>query len=480
MKFPPLAGTLYYAVVLDSLLAPAGLAGSVAYSTLPLTSDTVVQAAPDAFVGGLVANGSVAVSASGAWHRLSVRPPCVSAALCAQSLYALRSSTAYRAFIVSEDQHQGLDPVPVEVAFSTPAGPVAPVLLPPTGPGDIGATSFNMQLAADAAGGVNWMLVTGLANASLPEPSIGPGGWQQVAALPTGGSGTEQGSGSSASNSTAFIPGQLVPDTCPPANATCAGQPAAAFDSIPGLASSFEMLGSGCAALRTAGQPLALPTFQGLSNNTLYYVLLSAHSELASTGNQSAPPLSAVYAVKTIDTSPPRMDCGFPLASNITSTSFALSAMLTKPAGAVFFVVLPADRAGMPPSAGAVVSGRGSDGAPAAAAGRLLQGGWLPWEAAPSSGGGNARKQWAAVSGLAGGGNYSAFLVVSTDGSTPAPGATVATLTGILTPATMPPSFTAVLAADVTVDEGNGTFVLMLQAEMDRPGTVRFAMYRRV
>ena len=128
-----------------------------------------------------------------------------------------------------------------------------------------------------------------------------------------------------------------------------------------------------------------------------------------------------------MDLSAPRLACGFPLATNVTSTSFALSALLSKAGASVHFVVLPAGAAA--PTAAEVLSGSGSGGAVPAAAGNLTRSGWLPWEAAPAAGGaGDARKAWAPVGGLQGGGNYMAFFTLSTDGRAPIAGTPLAVL----------------------------------------------------
>jgi hypothetical protein len=49
---------------------------------------------------------------------------------------------------------------------------------------------------------------------------------------------------------------------------------------------------------------------------------------------------------------------------------------------------------------------------------------------------------------------------------------------GILTPATTPPSFTRLRGLNASVDEQRGTFSVQLEAGLDRPGQVHYALYR--
>lgn len=70
------------------------------------------------------------------------------------------------------------------------------------------------------------------------------------------------------------------------------------------------------------------------------------------------------------------------------------------------------------------------------------------------------------------------FVALTLDGNAPLPGAPVARVSDVFTPATAPPTITAVQAVNVTVDEAAGSFSLALNATLDRPGVVYYALYR--
>lgn len=72
------------------------------------------------------------------------------------------------------------------------------------------------------------------------------------------------------------------------------------------------------------------------------------------------------------------------------------------------------------------------------------------------------------------------FVALALDGNAPLPGAPVARVSDVFTPATAPPTITAVQAVNVTVDEAAGSFSLALNATLDRPGIVYYALYRCV
>lgn len=481
-------GTMHYVVVYDQQLVPFG-GGSVVFDTAPPSSAAVLAAAPAAFLGGVVASGrSVAVEQARQWHKLSLQPPCV-ANLCEKSLYGLQGRTGYRIYLVGVDSQGVPDPAPAMAAFTTAPGPGAPALLVPTGPANISATSFGMAVSTDAAGAVYFALLTAKPGTAVPDPGVAPGSWKAVAGLAAGSTrrrlqqlhsarGSRQAAArqladAAANGSLVLATGSLVAPACPPGPA-CAAAPSTALAGLGDLAGTYDTVASGCARVPAAGQALALNMFEGLQNNTVYWLLLATEDVAGHVGQ--AP---TAWAVRTVDLSAPRFACGFPLASNITATSFALAVLLTKPAEAVFYVVLPAGQAAAAPSAEEVLQGRGPSGAAAAAAGRLAQAGWLPWEAAPGSAG-DPRRLWANVTGLASGGNYTAFLVLATaaDGGAPVAGSGVASLAAILTPYVVAPTFAALAATNVSVDEGSGTFGLRLEARLDRPGRVFYAMYR--
>ncbi|KAL4457403.1 hypothetical protein ABPG75_012268 [Micractinium tetrahymenae] len=488
-------GTLHYAVALDRLYAPWG-ASQVAYGQLTPSAAAVISASPSDFLGGLVAAGSVAVPAADEWVNVTVQPPCVGV-LCSQSLWALQGGTAYRVFLVGADAFGTPDPAPAQLAVTTAPASSGPALLPATQPANVSAAGFGASVSQDTAGAVYYMLAAANTGVDPSGDSTPAGSWSQVSGLlPVNGSRRRLAglellamAGSSSlgqqqqsvlqrrllDNSSAAAPGSLVAPTCYPANRSCALTPSAAFAGTPGLASNFAVLASGCVQVPSAGQPLALPPFAGLQNNSLYHLLLVTEDAAVPQSHRLSPP--AVYAVRTVDLSAPQLACGFPVATNITSSGFALSAMLTKPGASVFYVVVPSAAAASAPSAAEVLSGRAAGGATAAAAGNLTQWGALPWEG-PPGGSPDARKLWASVGGLQSGGNYTAFLTVSADGSSPVSGAPVAKLSGILLPTTVPPTFTRLSGVNVSVDEARGTFALQLSAELDRPGQVFYSLYR--
>ena len=480
------AGTLYFAVAYDQLLAPFGTSGSVVFSNGVASSTAVVNALPSSFQGGIVANGSVAVEQPGQWLNVSVQPPCVSSQLCAQRLYGLQSSTAYSVYLVAMDSQGGIDSAPSVVSFATPAATSAPALLPGTAPTNVTAVGFVMKVTTDVAGGVYWSLVTAKAGPSAADPGIGPGDWREVQGL-GGGSSRRRlhtapmpavgASGRHLVASTqAADHGYLVQPSCPIVNVTCSASASSVFGGVASLSASFDTVATGCVAVPAAGQSTTLPAFQGLQNNTLYYLLLSTEDQLVPTPNRMQ--LPTMYGIRTVDLAAPRIACGFPQATNISSSGFALSAYLTKPAQAVFYAVLPGEQAATAPTTQEVLAGTGADGGTAAAAGKLAQTGWLPWEG--PGGSGDPRKFWANVTGLQGGSNYTAFLAVSQDGNTPATQGGAAALSGVLTPNWAPPTFTALNASNITVDEDQGMFALQLDAGIDMPGQVYYALYRCV
>lgn len=391
-----------------------------------------------------MAAGSVAVPAAGEWVNLTVRPPCVGT-LCMQSLWALQGGTEYRVYLVGVDAFGTPDPAPAEVAFTTAPASSAPALLPATQPANVSAAGFGASVSQDAGGAVYYMLAAANTGVEASGDSTPAGSWSQVAGLLPANSthrrlaGLEQQAHSVPGqqhhvwqrrlldNSSAAAPGSLIAPTCYPANRSCALAPAAAFAGTPGLAVNFAVLASGCTRVPAAGQPLALPPFAGLQNNTLYHLLLVSEDVAVPQPHRLSPP--AVFVVRTVDLAAPQLACGFPVATNITASGFSLSALLTKPGASVFYVVVPsaAAAAAGAPSAAEVLGGRAAGGAAAAAAGNLTQRGSLPWEAT-AGGAPDARKLWAPVGGLQSGGNYTAFLTVSADGSAPVPGAPVAQL----------------------------------------------------
>jgi hypothetical protein len=444
---PPSAGTLHYAVAYDRLFAPYG-AYQLAFAALTPPSSAVVAADPAAFVGGLVANGSVAVAEAGSWLSVRVNPPCVGL-LCRQSLHGLQGGTAYRIFLVAVDGYGVADPAPAVATVATAPASEAPALLPPSGPANITDSGFSMAVRTEAAGGAYYLLLAPKPGTSLPPAAadVPPGSWALLGSLTTGSSQrrlTSAGSTSAAALAGALlpqrrqllaeaaeaVPGSLVAPTCYPTNQTCSQAPVAAFAGVAGLAAGFTTVAAGCAPVPAAGQPLALPTFTGLANNSLYFLLVATEDRGVPTPLRAAPP--AVFAVRTVDLSAPRFACGFPVATNITSSGFSLSAMLTKPGASVFYVLLPSSAAATAPSALEVLQGTGAGGTTAASSGNLTRWGALPWEAAPAGIGSaaaaaaDASKLWAPVAGLQSGVNYTAFLTLSIDGNAPVTGGPVA------------------------------------------------------
>lgn len=433
----PPTGTLFYAIAYDTLYAPYG-ARQLAFGTLAPPASAVVAARPASFRGGLVANGSLAVERAGAWVTARIQPPCVGA-LCQHSLHGLQGGTAYQVFLVAVDRYGNADPAPAVAPLTTAPATAAPALLPATAPSDITDSSFGASVSTDAAGGVYYQLLAAKPGAVEPAGTAGvaPGQWARLDSLADSTGGRRRlaaGQGLVASRqlleagSAAVEPGSLVAPVCYPDNQTCTLAPAAVFsDAVADLAASFEPVASGCLAVPAAGAPAALPAFTGLQNNTLHLLLLASEDRGVPQPARLQPPVA--LAVRTVDLSAPQLACGFPLATNITATGFALSAMLTKPGASVFFVVLPAGGAGTPPSPLEVLQGRGPGGAAPAAAGNLTRWGHLPWEAAPAGeGAGDPRKLWEPVGRLPDGGNYTGFFVATLDGATPAPGSAVSSL----------------------------------------------------
>jgi hypothetical protein len=375
-----------------------------------------------------------------------VAPPCAAAALCQLSLHALQGGTDYVVFLVGESAHGALDPVPAQLSVTTAQATSAPALLPGSGPSNVTDSGFAIQLSTDAAGAVYFALLKAKPGeeAAVAGSDVPPGGWSQLASLvaPDGGStlrrllsspglGLRHASGAArvpagrqlaaADNSPGIQPGSLVAPACYPANRSCSLAPTDVFGDVDGW-DSFDVLASGCLPVPAAGRRLALPPLGGLQNDTPYHLVLATEDTAVPQPNRMQPP--AVFAVRTVDLSAPRLACGFPLASNITPTGFALSALLTKPGALVRYVVLPAAEAGTPPTAEEVARGSGPGGTAPAAAGNLTAWGHLPWEAPPRAGSqaGDPRRLWAAVTGLQGGENYTAFLLVAAAGNGGSPG----------------------------------------------------------
>lgn len=522
----------------------------LAFGALAPSSRAVLAANPAAFLGGLVANGSVAVPAGGQWTSLTVQPPCV-AALCKQSLHGLQGGTAYTVFLVAVENSGAVDAVPTAANMTT--APVeAPALLPATAPANITASAFGMSISMEAAGGVYYLLVAAKPGASAAANSadVAAGSWARLQSLVPDESssrrllaagsraGTPASSHSGGSSAaarrrllpadTAVQPGTIVDSSCSAANQTCTLAPAAVFSSIPELASTFDTVRSGCLVVPEAGKVVALPAFSGLQNNTVYFLLLATEESNVQEPAPRAPP--AVFAVHTVDLSAPQLACGFPIAANITSSSFSLAAMLNKPGATAAYVVLLGTAALTAPTAQQVLQGTGAGGAAVAAAGSLSNSGWLPWEAFPASGQArDARKMWAEVTGLQGGSNYTAFIALTENGDTPLPGSHVTALRqvratlkpacwssalccwayrllacepawwhavscllpsgtdgagslcrDVLTPAVLAPTFTSITGFNASVDEQNGTFSLQLATGLDRAGRVHYALYRWV
>ena len=389
----------------------------------------------------------MAVAGAGRWLSVTVDPPCVGE-LCRQSLHGLQGGTPYRIFLVAVDSYGVADPAPAVATVATAPASEAPALLPPSGPANITDSGFGMAVSMEAAGGAYYLLVAPKPGTSLPVAAadVAPGSWALLDSLTTGSSRRRlAGAGDDsrmAAPSGALLPqllakaaeaapGSLVAPTCYPSNQTCSLAPAAAFPGVAGLAAGFTTVAAGCASVPAAGQPVALPPFAGLANNSLYFLLVATEDRGVPTPLRAAPP--ALFAVRTVDLSAPRFACGFPLATNITSSGFSLAAMLTKPGTSVFYVVLPSGAAATSPSALEVLRGTGAGGTTATSSGNLTRWGALPWEAAPTANGSAAAeadgsKLWAPVAGLQSGVNYTAFLTLSADGNVPVPGGPVAVL----------------------------------------------------
>lgn len=441
------AGTLHYAVAHSRLLAPFG-ARQLAFSALAPPSAAVLAADPAAFRGGVVASGRVAVPTGGQWASVRVAPPCAAAALCQLSLHALHGGTDYVVFLVGESAAGAVDPVPAQLSVTTAPATSAPALLPGSGPSNVTDSGFAVQLSTDSAGAVYFALLKAKPGeeAAAAGGDVPPGSWSQLASLmaPDGGSANRRllsspglGLGhaagaarvpagrqlAAADNSSGIQPGSLVAPACYPANRSCSlAPPTEVFGGVAGWDSGFDVLASGCLPVPAAGRRLALPPFSGLQNDTLYHIVLATEDTAVPQPNRMQPPTA--FAVRTVDLSAPRLACGFPMASNITPTGFALSALLTKPGASVRYVVLPAAEAGTPPTAEEVARGSGPGGTAPAAAGNLTAWGHLPWEAPPQAGSwaGDPRRLWAAVTGLQGSENYTAFLLVAAAGNGGSPG----------------------------------------------------------
>lgn len=67
------------------------------------------------------------------------------------------------------------------------------------------------------------------------------------------------------------------------------------------------------------------------------------------------------------------------------------------------------------------------------------------------------------------------FVAVSKDGVS---SAAVGSVSGILTPNTVAPTFVSIVGRGATVDEVEGTFGLRLEVSLDRPGKVHYSLYR--
>ena len=67
------------------------------------------------------------------------------------------------------------------------------------------------------------------------------------------------------------------------------------------------------------------------------------------------------------------------------------------------------------------------------------------------------------------------FVAVSKDGVS---SAAVGSVSGILTPNTVAPTFVSIVGRGATVDEVDGTFGLRLEVSLDRPGQVYYSLYR--
>ncbi|GAB4820895.1 hypothetical protein N2152v2_007941 [Parachlorella kessleri] len=485
-------GTVFYAVMHASMYTQYG-PYNLAFESLEPSSSDVLEANTASFTGGLVANGTFSVDAANEWAIVRIQPPCAGS-LCQQSVYGLLGGTSYKVFMVSKDLQGNLDPSPLMLPLTTAPDTTAPALLPASGPASITATSFGYSLSMDAAGGAYYMLLVAKPTAGLAAPQVDAGKWTSIASLPTASSGNRRrqlrgavecaaceaseageadfpGRRLLAGASGTTNPGSLVFPTCYPANISCLSTPASIFSRVPGLA-GFDVVASGCTPVPAASQAVSLPAFTGLTNNTVYYLLLATEDRLVPSPNiQSAPEM---YAVKTVDLSAAKFACGFPTVTNITSSGFAVSAMVTKQAWA-FFVVLPTSQVATAPSATDILQGQGSSGQSVAAAGNMTRAGALPWEAGDAK---DTRKLWASVSGLQSGVSYTAFVTLSMDGNSPLPGAQVVRISDIYTPATVAPTFTTLTAASMAVDESLGTFSVRINATLDRAGVVYYSMYR--
>ena len=204
------------------------------------------------------------------------------------------------------------------------------------------------------------MLLVAKPTAGLAEPQVDPGRWTSIASLPTSSSGSSRrqlleavecaaceaseswgadfpGRRLLEDASSTVTPGSLVLPTCYPANISCLATPASVFSRVPGLA-GFDVVASGCTPVPAASHTVSLPAFTGLTNNTVYYLMLATEDRLVPAPNILSVP--TMYAVKTVDLSAAKFACGFPTVTNITSSGFSVSAMVTKQAWA-FFVVLP-------------------------------------------------------------------------------------------------------------------------------------------
>jgi hypothetical protein len=434
-----MAGTVRYVVQHASVTTP--YQGSELYfAALPPAAGALLSVDPAAFLGGVVAVGEVEAAAPGEWTAATVQPPCAPP-LCNLSLHALLPNTCYQVLLLAEDSFGNSDAAPAVLPLTTAAGGGGPALLPPSGPANVTGSGFDVAVSMDGAGAIYYMLLSPRPGAGAGVAGLAAGTALLLDALPRprrrrqlawrAGSGGRAGGrrldqDGRGDGGIMPPPGSLLPRTCPLAARACGQTAAAAFaPALAGLASVYSSVAAGCAPVPVAGQPLALPTFQGLQNDTTYFLLLSTESLQAGAPPPPPPPppTTTVFAVRTVDLSPPRQACGFPAVTNISSRGFALSVMLTKPAAA-FFVAVPGEQAGAPPSAADVLQGRGPGGGAAAAFGRLspasVWGSGFPWEAQANSSasggslplGGDELKMWSNVTTLVGGSAYTVSLAL--------------------------------------------------------------------
>ena len=87
------AGTVFYAVAYAAVSAQCG-PWEVGYTLTAPSPDDIMGAAPSTFQGAFAAAGNFSVQ-GGSVSNIDFSPPCVSAELCAKSLYALAAGTQY-------------------------------------------------------------------------------------------------------------------------------------------------------------------------------------------------------------------------------------------------------------------------------------------------------------------------------------------------------------------------------------------------